>query len=95
MPPGGGGLYFFYTNFFVQDQEEANFRMERNGDGICRAISDMDEGGVNDNTMASCGNIERVQEGNQLSREVVKTCVTSHCSLIIPSMYFYAAHNKH
>ena len=54
-------------NFFVQDQEEANFWMERNGDGICRAISDLDEVGVNDNTMASCGNIERVQEGNQFS----------------------------
>ena len=64
MPPGGDGLYFFYINFFVQDQEAANFVIRKNGSGICRTISDMDQIGVNDNTMASCAAIELVNEGN-------------------------------
>ena len=65
VPPGGDGLYFFHINFFVQDQEIANFVMRRNGGGICRVVSDMDQIGVNDNTMVSCTTIDLVNEGSR------------------------------
>ena len=65
MTPGGDGIYFFYINFRVSNQERAIFRITKNGGGgVCRADTDFDNAGVNDGGMISCGTIELVVEGN-------------------------------
>ena len=89
MPPGGDGLYFFYINFFVQDQEGADFVIVKNGGEICRTLSDMNSSGANDNTMAPCAAIELMMEGSYLisliddftSNETI--LLTSSCTCIL------------
>ena len=67
MPPGGAGLYFFYISFRLSDQELAIFSITKNGGEACRAAADFNNAGVNDAGMISCGTIQLVAEGSDLS----------------------------
>ena len=81
VPPGGDGLYFFYMNLRLSDQESAYFRIMKNAAEACRAVTDFDNAGVNDFGMISCGTLDLVAEGNNLSSFVI--VVPSRRTLII------------
>ena len=51
VPPGGGGLYFFYTNLWSVNAESAIFQIRVNGGAQCRAESSADNVGDE----AACG----------------------------------------
>ena len=66
MPPGEDGLYFFYFNLRLSDQERAAFRITKNGREVCRAVTEFDNSPGNDFGMISCGTLQLVVEGIDL-----------------------------
>ena len=63
VPVGGAGLYFFYTSFFAQDEQFADFLIRVNGTAICQAECDGNEAGTNDNGAPSCAAVTTLTEG--------------------------------
>ena len=59
MPPGGAGLYFFYTNLWSASAESALFQIRVNGSAGCRAESSGDNVGDE----AACGAVVVLAEG--------------------------------
>ena len=69
VPPGGAGLYFFYISFKQESQEFSSLSITKNGGEACRASMDFNNAG-NDGGMISCGTLQLVAEGIDLSSSV-------------------------
>ena len=59
-PPGGAGLYYFYTHLLFLANEYSNFIIRHNGADLCDAFEDNDNG---DHGMSSCGAAVVLEEG--------------------------------
>ena len=64
VPPGGDGLYYFYTHLQFLPDEYSNFIIRLNGDDLCDVFEDNDNG---DYGMSSCGAAVVLEEGKSHS----------------------------
>ena len=62
VPPGGGGLYYFSTYLFVDNGEQGVSNIWVNGEILCTATGDGDNG--NDYQQATCSGLVQLAEGN-------------------------------
>ena len=64
VPAGGAGLYFFFVNTLVHNQENGNFVVRVNGGTLCRAYTEKSNSGVNNRSSSSCAGVVNLMEGN-------------------------------
>ena len=63
VPPGGDGLYYFSTYLAVESDEYASFHMMLNGEVLCSAVGDHDEGDDVSVPQATCSATADLTEG--------------------------------
>ena len=68
VPPGGGGLYYFYAHLQFYPDETGIFNIRHNGRHVCDIYEQND--GSGDWGMSSCGAVMVVEEGNRAADRV-------------------------
>ena len=64
VPPGGDGVYYFFTYLLVQPGEYSYFDMTLNDDVICTAYGDHNHNGTSDYAPGSCSAVVDVAAGD-------------------------------
>ena len=60
VPPGGAGLYYFYTHLLYYPNEDSNLPIRHNGFDLCDTYADGESGDWN---MTSCGAVVVLEQG--------------------------------
>ena len=99
VPPGGAGLYYFYTHLLYYPDELSNFAIRHNGNDLCDAFADNFGEELWD--MSACGAVVVLNEGEHLFLKFPLSkymftikCTSSlidHLSYVIVYIFFLAA----
>ncbi len=65
VPPGGAGLFYLSTYLLVDDGEKGVFDMLVNGNKVCTAYADHNDGGDWDYAQAACSGLAWLKEGTK------------------------------